>query len=75
VEVRPTTAIVVIRVWFDGGPPSEFRCRLVELAEDGSSDGMTETLATPDDVCARVRSWMDRLTDRQQLVDNRPIPS
>jgi len=61
VQIRPT-AIVIIRVWFEGNPPTEFRGRLEEVAEGSSPDRVTATVATPEDLYASVRSWVDRLT-------------
>jgi hypothetical protein len=59
---QSATAIVIVRIWFEGDPPTEFRGRIVEVVKGASSDRVIASVATPQDLYACVRSWVERLT-------------
>jgi hypothetical protein len=51
-------------VWFEGDPPSEFRARLIEVAEHIRGETPIAVAATPEDLYAAVRAWVEALTPR-----------
>jgi hypothetical protein len=54
--------ILIIRVWFEGDPPTELRARLVEVGEHIIGERTVAVAATVEDVSAAVRAWVQSLT-------------
>jgi hypothetical protein len=55
---------LIVRVWFEGNPPSDLRARLVEVAESHSADHVIATVANVADLTAALASWIEGLTVR-----------
>ncbi len=58
------SAALVIRVWDEGGP-SGFRARLSSASTAAGTDGGEQTVAlaaSPEDVLAAVRAWLDEFS-------------
>lgn len=56
--------VLIIRVWFEGEPPTEFRARVVEVAEHVAGESPVAVAATAEDLYAAVRVWVEALTPR-----------
>lgn len=54
--------VLIIRVWFEGDPPSELRARLVEVVEHTRGERPVAVTATAEDLYAAVRAWIEALT-------------
>lgn len=55
-------AILIVRVWFEGGPPNDFRASLVDVTDDSSLERVVATVATREALCSAVCSWVEELT-------------
>jgi hypothetical protein len=55
-------ATLILRVWFEGNSRIELRARIVEVAGGSSGEELVATVATPEDLYAAVRSWVEQLT-------------
>lgn len=64
VRADSTEATLIIRVWFEGDPPSDLRARLIEVLRHSSRERVVATVATPEDLRAAVQAWIDALTSR-----------
>jgi hypothetical protein len=54
-------AVLIIRVWFEGDPPSELRARVVEVVDPPINERTVATVATAGDLNDAVRSWIETL--------------
>jgi hypothetical protein len=61
VETKTSTAVLVIRVWFDGDPP-QLRARLIEVRGTSGPEQVLSAAGTADDLYAVVRQWVEALT-------------
>jgi hypothetical protein len=64
VEVSDAAAILVLRVWFEGDPPSALRVRLLEVTDGSTPDRVIATVATVDALVVSVRAWVEGLMRR-----------
>jgi hypothetical protein len=51
---------LVLRAWFEPGPPPHVRTRIVEIAL-GRGDRPVLATASIDEACAAVRNWLETL--------------
>jgi hypothetical protein len=56
--------VLIIRLWFDGDPPTELRARLVEVTEYVRGERPVAVAATAEDLYSAVRDWVEALTPR-----------
>jgi hypothetical protein len=61
-EASTQGAVLIIRVWFEGEPPSKLRARVVEVVESNINERTVATVATAEDLYEAVRSWIGGLT-------------
>jgi hypothetical protein len=54
-------AVLIIRVWFEGDPPSEIRARIVEVVDPPINERTVATVASAEDLNDAVRSWIEKL--------------
>jgi hypothetical protein len=64
VEYPTSTRLLIVRVWFEGDPPTELRARLVEVADSSPPDEVIATVATLEDLLGSFRAWVEGLTPR-----------
>jgi hypothetical protein len=65
--VRPTssdqTAVLIIRVWFEGDGSTELRARIVRIPDSFRTDNVS-AVAAPEEIYTAVRAWVEELTLR-----------
>ena len=54
------TAVLVIRAWIEGEPPT-LRMRITRTLDVDARDEATEATASIDEACAIVRRWLEQL--------------
>ncbi len=52
------TAILVLRAWLEGDPPTELRARLTTTAGTAEAERSLAVAASVDEVCDAVRKWL-----------------
>ena len=53
------TGILVVRLWIEADPRDGFRARITRTLDATSTEQSTAAAATPEDVYAVVRTWVD----------------
>ena len=57
------TAVLIIRVWFEGDPSTGLRARLVRIS-DALGPKQVSAAAAPEEIYVAVRAWVEELTLR-----------
>ena len=60
VEAPFSTAVLIVRVWFEGDPPS-FRARLIDVRPPALEQTLRAP-GNPEDLYAAVHDWVEKLT-------------
>ena len=67
------TGVLVVRLWIESNGADGFRARITRTLDSAGHDQSTSTAATPHDVCAVVRTWVDAFVAANG-TDPAPVP-
>jgi hypothetical protein len=60
---REPTDLMILRAWIEPGHERCLRVRIIRVGK-GHAPPIASAAATPDDVCAAVRLWLEELLAR-----------
>jgi hypothetical protein len=60
---RERTDLMILRAWTEPGHERRLRVRIIRMGK-GHAPPVVSAAATPDDVCAAVRFWLEELLAR-----------
>lgn len=68
-QASDRTAILVVRLWVEPSADG-LRARITRTLDAAGVEQAMSTAATPDDICAAVRSWVDAfVTGHEALAE------
>lgn len=67
------TGVLIVRLWIETNGTDGFRARITRTLDAAGTDQTTATAATPHDVCAVVRTWVDAFVAANG-TDPAPVP-
>lgn len=62
------TGILIVRLWIEGDAREGFRARITQTLDSTCDEQATATAASPQDIYAVVRTWVEAFIDREPPV-------
>jgi hypothetical protein len=59
---RERTGLFMVRVWTEDPASQDFRARVTSVLDVAAPEQVVNTAANPDDICDRLRAWLDAFT-------------
>lgn len=66
------TGILIIRVWMEQSAHEGLRARITHTLDSTDPDQATATAASPEDIYAAVRTWVERFVEPMPMARSEP---
>ncbi len=60
-ETTERSGVLVVRAWVEGATAPRLHARITQSSDVTRTEQLTMTTATPDEILATVRAWLDAL--------------
>jgi hypothetical protein len=67
---RERTGLFMVRVWSEDPASPGFRARVTSVLDVAASEQVVNTSASADDICDRLRAWLDAFTSAERPTDH-----
>ena len=63
------TGILIVRLWIEGNALEGLRARITQTLDSSKPEQATAAAATPEDIYAAVRTWVEAFLDPNRATD------